>query len=184
MKLSIVRRPRNVAGSSLPRRLSRVMRTLWHVGCGVVIVRWRFPGIGAAAQRAEIERWSLRLLRILGAELRLHGAPAAWAGSVLITNHSSWLDIFALLATVPVRLVAKSEIRRWPVLGRLATGAGTLYIERGRGRHAHRTNHVIAQALRGGQTIGIFPEGTTSEGDVLLPFHAALFQPAVDAQAV
>jgi len=184
MKLSITGRAPEPQRCPLPRRLSRVVRTFWHVGRGLAILHWRFPRMGPAAQRAHIERWSRELLRILGTQLRLEGPPAAPAGSVLVMNHSSWLDIFALLATFPVRLVAKSEIRGWPVLGRLAVGAGTLFIERGRGRQAHRTNDLIAAALRSGQIIGIFPEGTTSEGDVLLPFHAALFQPAVSAQAL
>lgn len=167
----------------MSHRLFRIARVLSHVIGGLVMLRWRFPAIGAAAQRAEIERWSRRLLKIVGADLRVAGLPGAMAGSVLVMNHSSWLDIFAVLATAPVRLVAKSEIREWPFLGRLTAGAGTLYIERGRGRHAYRTNDVIAEAIRGGNNIGIFPEGTTSEGDVLLPFHAALFQPAIEAQA-
>ena len=181
MKLSINRAP--AGAGSVPRRLVRTLRVVWHILRGLLILRIAFPRMPAAARRAAVRRWSRRLLRILGARVRLEGPPLQAGGAVLILNHTSWLDVYAVLATRYVRFVAKSEIRSWPLIGLLAAGAGTLFMERGRGRHAHRTNDSIAAALRGGQTVAVFPEGTTSDGDVLLPFHAALFQPAVDAGA-
>jgi 1-acyl-sn-glycerol-3-phosphate acyltransferase len=93
------------------------------------------------------------------------------------------VDVYAILATTPARFVAKAEIRSWPMVGRLVEGVGTLFLERKRNSHAHQTGARIADAIRSGDTIAICPEGTTSVGDVLLPFHAALFQPAVETGA-
>jgi 1-acyl-sn-glycerol-3-phosphate acyltransferase len=106
------------------------------------------------------------------------GTPAL--GSLLLINHTSWLDVFSIAAVVPARFVAKAEIGRWPVFGWLAIVVGTLFVERGRRHAVMRTNQAVAERLRSGQLIGIFPEGTTTDGSRLLPFHANLVQPAID----
>jgi 1-acyl-sn-glycerol-3-phosphate acyltransferase len=79
--------------------------------------------------------------------------------------------------------VSKSDVKQWPVIGTLSTGAGTLYIERERRRDAMRVVHHMTEALRGGDLIGVFPEGTTSDGRGLLPFHANLLQAAIAVEA-
>jgi len=101
-------------------------------------------------------------------------------GALLLINHTSWLDVFSIAAVVPARFVAKAEIGRWPVFGWLAIVVGTLFVERGRRHAVMRTNQAVAERLRSGQLIGIFPEGTTTDGSRLLPFHANLVQPAID----
>jgi 1-acyl-sn-glycerol-3-phosphate acyltransferase len=104
-------------------------------------------------------------------------------GSLLLINHTSWLDVFSIASVVPARFVAKAEIGRWPVFGWLAILVGTLFVERGRRHAVVRTNQAVAERLRSGQLIGIFPEGTTTDGSRLLPFHANLVQPAIDLGA-
>jgi 1-acyl-sn-glycerol-3-phosphate acyltransferase len=81
------------------------------------------------------------------------------------------------------RFVAKAEVRRWPLIGTLATGGGTLYIERESRRDALRVVHHMADSLRAGDILAVFPEGTTSDGVQLLPFHANLIQAAISAGA-
>jgi 1-acyl-sn-glycerol-3-phosphate acyltransferase len=88
-----------------------------------------------------------------------------------------------MLAARPARFVSKSEVKAWPVVGKLVTGAGTLYIERERKRDAMRVVHDVAAALKAGDVIAFFPEGTTSPGHAVLPFHANLLQAAISAQA-
>jgi 1-acyl-sn-glycerol-3-phosphate acyltransferase len=102
---------------------------------------------------------------------------------MFVLNHVSWLDIFLLDAVLPVTFVAKSEIGAWPLVGTLVTRAGTLYIERGSKSAARRTSERVAEALRNERPIAIFPEGTTSHGESVQRFHAALFQPAVDTSS-
>jgi 1-acyl-sn-glycerol-3-phosphate acyltransferase len=102
---------------------------------------------------------------------------------MLVLNHISWLDIFVINARSPATFVAKSEIRDWPIVGWLCTLVGTLYIERGKPSAARRASRAIVTELERGSLIAVFPEGITTFGRNLEPFHAALFQPALDAGA-
>ena len=77
------------------------------------------------------------------------------------------------------RFVSKADVKHWPVLGRLVDAADTLYLERERRRDAMRVVHRMSEALAAGDTVAVFPEGTTGEGRDLLPFHANLLQAAI-----
>jgi 1-acyl-sn-glycerol-3-phosphate acyltransferase len=102
----------------------------------------------------------------------------------MIANHISWLDIPAVHAVAPrARFVSKADVRRWPVLSRLVDAADTLYLERERRRDAMRVVHQMSEALSAGEMVAVFPEGTTGEGHVLLPFHANLLQAAIAIEA-
>ena len=102
---------------------------------------------------------------------------------LLAANHISWLDIVVMHAGRHCRFVSKAEVRHWPLIGTLATAAGTLFIERESRRDAMRVVHHMAERLQAGDVLAIFPEGTTSNGVKLLPFHANLFQAAIAANA-
>ena len=165
--------------SALPRVLWRLARVLVHVALGMAVMALRFPSLDAAGRQARIQWWSAGLLRAIGVGLRVQGTARPGA-TLLVANHVSWLDIAALHAAVPqARFVSKADVRRWPLLGWLVAGAGTLFIERDRKRDALRVVHAMAEALRDGQTVGVFPEGTTGPGPELLPFHANLLQAAI-----
>lgn len=115
----------------------------------------------------------------MGVGLQVRGTPRPGA-TLLLANHVSWLDIAALHAAVPhARFVSKADVLHWPLLGWLVAGAGTLFIERERKRDALRVVHMMAEALQAGQTVAVFPEGTTGPGPELLPFHANLLQAAI-----
>ncbi len=138
----------------------------------------------ARRQRA-LQRWSAGLVRHLAANLAVHGMPPQHhAGSfLLVANHVSWLDIFAINAAVPTRFVAKSEVRNWPLVGWLCVKADTLFIERDRRRDLARLDSSIAAALQAGAGMGVFLEGTTTDGTRVLPFHSSLLRPAQQAGA-
>ena len=107
------------------------------------------------------------------------GTPRPGA-TLLLANHISWLDIVAIHAVAPqARFVSKADVLAWPLLGWLIKGAGTLFIERERKRDALRVLHQVAEALKAGDTVAVFPEGTTGDGATLLPFHANLLQAAI-----
>ena len=164
------------------RALGRLLRVLLHALGGWWTVRFVFPHLTPAQRDGRVRRWSAVMLRRLGVRLQVHGAPPPGGGAVLLVcNHLSWLDILALHATLPARFVAKSDVRHWPLLGAMASGAGTLYIERERARDAMRVVHRMADALRAGETVAVFPEGTTGDGEALRPFHANLLQAAISA---
>ncbi|MDB5998531.1 MAG: hypothetical protein JWP52_230 [Rhizobacter sp.] len=141
-----------------------------------------FPRLSPVQRMAYVRAWSADMLRALDIELQSTGTPVE--GPVLIVaNHVSWLDILAVNAVQPARFVSRAAVRHWPVLGFLVASGGTLFIERERKRDALRVVHQIADGLRQGQTLAVFPEGTTSDGRALLPFHANLLQAAIVTQA-
>lgn len=169
------------AAPSLARRLRaawRLARGTLHLLWGVLLVTATFGRADAAARARHTQRWSATFLRLFGVRLLVQGTPRPGA-KLLVVNHVSWLDIMAIDAVIPARFVAKSEVRHWPVFGQMATGIGTLYIERERPRDAMRVMHQMASALQAGETLAVFPEGTTSDGHTLLPFHANLLQGAI-----
>lgn len=167
------------------RRWTRITRFALHLARGVLIAALLFPLQSAQRRKREVEHWSLQLLSLLGVRLFLHGMPPVLGGRplMLVANHVSWLDIFAINAIVPARFVAKAEVRRWPVVGWLSARAGTLFIERGRRHDAARVNEAVGAALAAGDVFAVFPEGTTTDGSTLLKFHASLLEPALKAGA-
>ena len=162
----------------------RLLLATLHALHGVVLVLAVFPRLNPAQRRQRVQWWSARMLRQLGLRLEVVG-PSRPAGGTLITaNHISWLDIMAIHAVCPqARFVSKSDVKAWPLLNRLIDSAGTLYIERANRRDAMRVVHQVSAALQAGDVVAVFPEGTTSDGHALLPFHANLLQAAVAAQA-
>jgi len=161
------------------RALWRLVRTGLHVLRGIAIVALRFPSLDEAGREKQIGRWSAGLLRVAGLRLHARGLPHAGA-TLVLANHVSWLDIAAIHAILPqARFVSKADVLRWPLLGWLIRSVGTLFIERERKRDALRVVHQVAQALRDGQTVAVFPEGTTGDGRTVMPFHANLLQAAI-----
>lgn len=159
------------------------MRLVFHLLAGVVKAALLFPRAGRARRADLIRRWSARVLAILDIRLIVKGnAPDSSTASVMfVANHISWLDIYLLDAVCPVRFVSKAEVRAWPVIGWLAARIGTLFIERARRHDTARANQAVADALRQGDCVAVFPEGTTSNGTLLRPFHASLLQSAIDS---
>lgn len=161
----------------------KILRTLVHVLAGWLTIRLRFPRWNQQRRDAEVQAWSQRLLRILGVPLHVHGRPPVQGPMLLVANHLSWLDIVVLHAARHCRFVSKSDVKHWPLVGTLATGGGTLYIEREKRRDAMRVVHHMAESLKAGDVVAVFPEGTTGDGKALLPFHANLIQAAISAHA-
>jgi 1-acyl-sn-glycerol-3-phosphate acyltransferase len=158
----------------------RVLRVLWHGLHGLAIVLARFPSYNAAARHARIRWWSAKLLRLMGLALHVGGLTPKAGAKLVVCNHVSWLDIAAIHAVIPeAHFVSKSDVQAWPLIGKLVAGAGTLFIEREKKRDALRVVHQMAAALQRGETVAVFPEGTTGDGRTLLPFHANLLQAAV-----
>ena len=171
--------------TSYPKRLARYIRLVLKLVSGVITVLFLFPVYSREKRWRAIQRWSRGVCRIVCLELKVIGAPPAAGRSLLaVGNHVSWLDIHVIHSAWRVRFVAKSEVRRWPVIGWLAARTGTLFIDRRRRRHAASINRAIHDAFAAGDAVAVFPEGTTTEGTQLLRFHASLLQPAVDEGAL
>jgi len=145
-------------------------------------VAFVFPFLPRAARLALKARWSRQLLDALGIGLRVAGAPAA--GGLVVANHISWLDIYAINALAPTAFVAKDEVRAWPLIGWLCVKTETIFLERGSRAGAVKAKEHMTAALDRRWRVGVFPEGTTGYGNTVLPFHGALFQAAIDAGAL
>jgi 1-acyl-sn-glycerol-3-phosphate acyltransferase len=102
---------------------------------------------------------------------------------MIVANHISWTDIHALNSIIPLRFVAKSEIKRWPVFGYLARKANVLFIDRDKRHDAARIVHITSKSLLDGDNLCIFPEGTTTDGTKMMPFKSSIIQAAIQAKA-
>ncbi len=162
--------------------LFRAARFIVHLGYGLGIAFF-FPWIGARLRRRILQVWSRGLLQIFNVHIEIAAADPLHRlkHGLIVTNHISWLDVFVLNAVIPMRFVAKSEVRSWPVIGWLCARAQTLFIERGKARSAARINVHLVSLLQQGGCLAVFPEGTTTDGTTVAHFHSSLLQPAIDA---
>lgn len=182
----------------------RLLRVALHIVRGLLISTLVFPWVSVAGRQRRVQRWSAQLLEIFRVSLEVLAlqngavtsaaaaaqsfAPVAPAPSIpalgpglVVANHVSWLDIFVINSMEPARFVAKSDIRDWPLLGYLCARSGTIFISRGKARDVRKTFKNLVGSIEAGERVAFFPEGTTAAQGSLLPFHANLFEAAIDA---
>ncbi|WP_326574411.1 1-acyl-sn-glycerol-3-phosphate acyltransferase [Streptomyces sp. NBC_00481] len=162
--------------AALPRAAARFTAVVALVAVGVLVRL-----VGLRVPPGVVRRWCRWTVRASGVRIRISGAAPPTGGLLLVANHVSWLDIPLLGAVRPARMLAKSDIRRWPVLGALVARGGTLFIERDRIRALPETVARVAEVLRGGAAVVAFPEGSTWCGRAQGRFRRAVFQAALDA---
>ncbi|WP_082373747.1 1-acyl-sn-glycerol-3-phosphate acyltransferase [Nocardia sp. NRRL S-836] len=172
--------PRTVGGF---RQAWRAFTAVTALLCGVwLALALLLPG---RHRETLVRLWFHAVLRAFGVRLEVHGARKFQAtpqrGVLVASNHVSWLDELAIDAVQPIKLVAKKDIKGWPVLGRIITAVGTVYLDRERLRELPRTVEELAVKLRNGSAVGIHAEGTTWCGLASGRYKPALFQAALDA---
>ncbi|WP_072394729.1 lysophospholipid acyltransferase family protein [Hyphomicrobium sp. CS1GBMeth3] len=123
-----------------------------------------------------------QVCRLLGVRLTIDGAVAQNRPVLLVANHTSWLDIPVLSAVAPVSFVAKKEVGRWPFVSSLAKLQRTVFVDRERRSAVGETTNEIMARLKTGDTIVLFAEGTSSDGNRVLPFRTSLFAAAKPSQ--
>lgn len=176
-----------MAPASLPKRIARVVVRLtglaWGIaGCLTEYFLRRLAGGLSEQTRIEVlHRWSKRTLPLMGVKIEAEGS--AGSAGLIASNHLSYLDIIVYSAIAPCAFISKLEVRSWPAVGWIATRAGTIYLDRSRRSETHSIQPEIQSALAAGLRLFLFPEGTSSDGSRVLPFHSSLFQPAIDLQA-
>lgn len=145
-----------------------------------------YPRLDRTRQQRMLKAWSRELLSILNIRIRIsgHQRPGAAVGCMMVANHVSWLDIFALNAIQPAHFIAKAEVRAWPLIGWLCERSGTIFVDRAMRRDTAEVNRRATSLLRRGECIGLFPEGTTTDGSRVGHFHPALMQPMIDADVM
>ncbi|MGH8046746.1 MAG: lysophospholipid acyltransferase family protein, partial [Chthoniobacterales bacterium] len=130
------------------------------------------------ARRARwMQRLSRRILRVLGAKVKIHGAIPT--EGLIVSNHLGYLDVFVIGSAIPAIFVAKSEVNDWPVIGLLCRLSGTIFVERGRRTSVSESLPQIRKRLDAGLPVVIFPEGTSSAGSTVLPFKTSLLEAGV-----
>ncbi|MDN3026973.1 lysophospholipid acyltransferase family protein [Streptomyces sp. S.PB5] len=165
------------SGTAVPRAVLRLAAVLTLVLAGVLL-----SPLGGLIPAGLVRRWCRWIVRAAGVQVRVTGTAAPTGGLLLVANHISWLDIPLLAAVRPARMLAKREIRQWPVAGALAA-RGALFIDRERLRALPDTVARIARSLRDGHAVAVFPEGSTWCGRAHGTFRRAVFQAALDAGA-
>ncbi|WP_158904654.1 1-acyl-sn-glycerol-3-phosphate acyltransferase [Burkholderia sp. L27(2015)] len=162
----------------------RKLRLLLHIFRGVLMAALMYPRATPERQQMLIRDWSQCMLKLCGITLVVHSnGETLERGAMVVGNHISWIDIYVIDAWRPTPFVSKAEIADWPVIGWLAKTIGTVFIQRGKRSDAKKIMHQLADILRGGGLITVFPEGTTTDGLAVQPFHTNLFQAAVYAEA-
>lgn len=163
-------------------------RSAWHL----LLLLWTalhcwlaFLGLGrnpdVPARAAWLHRWCGKALARLHVNLQVSGPVPP--GGLIVSNHLSYLDIMVFSAIAPCVFVSKREVRGWPLFGRLATLAGTVYVDRARASDTPRVNDELAATLTQGVRAVLFPEGTSSDGRQVLPFRSPLLEAAVATES-
>jgi 1-acyl-sn-glycerol-3-phosphate acyltransferase len=162
----------------------RLLRLAMHLCVGLIKCGLLFPFLDHAGRERRIQRWSAQLIAICGVSLQVsHTAQAEPVSpALIICNHISWLDIFVINSVHACRFVAKSDIRDWPLIGWLCDKSGTIFIARGKQRDVRRIYAGLVRSIHDGERVAFFPEGTTAPQGTVLPFHANLFEAAIEAQ--
>jgi len=162
----------------------RLVRVLCHIVYGMLLA-CLYPLLHKSFQYHIVKSWSRELLQMMqiGLEADESDYSTSERGQLVVANHISWLDAVALNAVTPSFFVAKAELLDWPLLGWMCKRIGTLFIKRDARRDAARINREIAEMLRQGENIALFPEGTTTDGRQLCHFHSSLLQGAIDVDA-
>ncbi|MEO1549824.1 MAG: lysophospholipid acyltransferase family protein [Pseudomonadota bacterium] len=144
----------------------------------VLISRWVEPRGRSPVWLTMAHLWGKVCLWLCGARVRREGVPIDTG--LLMSNHTGWIDIFALLAAERVVFVSKAEVARWPVVGPLSRQIGTVYIERRRSQAKQQQSQLLTP-LGEGRRVVLFPEGTSTDGQRVLPFRSSLFAAAQEA---
>lgn len=154
---------------------------------GLLTVLLAFPFMKPKRRDKTMQAWSRLLMSSCGVQVRLNRnrrdgeINADTYGHMLVANHITWLDIFVINSVAPTCFIAKADIAAWPLIGTLVKRVGTLFLERGKRHAVHDMIKQVEAALKEGRRIAVFPEGTTSDGTHLLPFHGNLIEAAVQA---
>jgi len=159
-----------------------VARLLWLIAelalAALNYARWcGLAGNCSGSKRAAwLQHSSRRVLRIFKTDIRTSGSVPK--SGLLVSNHLSYVDILVIASITPAMFVAKREVKSWPVFGFFARLAGTLFVDRERRARVGQTTNEIQAALDEGALVVVFPEGTSSGGETVLPFKSSLLEPA------
>jgi lyso-ornithine lipid O-acyltransferase len=161
---------------AIRRIVTAVLFTLLCIPIQAVLIQ--FPG---SAKNNFARFYHRSLCWLIGLKLRVIGTPWQQPRTLYVSNHSSWLDILVLGATLDARFVSKAEVAGWPLIGWVAKLGRSIFVSRNRGRTGSEVQDLRGR-IEAGDSVILFPEGTTSDGARVLPFRSSFFSVA-DAAA-
>ena len=177
----------DITATNIVTRHFRIIRIACHTLLGVILATIALPLANKQHKAKLIQWWCKHLLAAFNLRVISYGnvpePNTQLNNAMFVANHISWTDIHALNSIVAIRFIAKSEIRNWPIFGYLVSRANTLFIDRSKKKDAKRTIDIALKSLQDGDTLCLFPEGTTTDGTLMQPFKSSLLQAAIEAQS-
>ncbi len=167
-----------------------------HTIVGLILAALVLPFISKVTNLKLIKWWCGGLLRAFNIKVLLHGKlPSSdTASTMFVANHISWSDVHAINSIIPIRFIAKSDIKSWPVFGYLVRRSNAIFVERGKRQEAGRIVELTRDSLLAGDNVCFFPEGTTTDGTginkngqkgpLILAFKSSVLQATIDANAI
>jgi 1-acyl-sn-glycerol-3-phosphate acyltransferase len=151
--------------------------------CCLIAVQWVLAVLKLPGRRPVALAYYRFLCALLRVRVRAFGERVHEGRVLILANHLSWLDILVIGSIIPAAFIAKREVRSWPLVGRAASLQHTIFVDRTRRQQTGTANAEIAQRLAEGDPVVLFAEGTSSDGNRVLPFRSALVGAANDALA-
>jgi 1-acyl-sn-glycerol-3-phosphate acyltransferase len=155
-------------------RLGFVIAVFAGGAASLAVIQWCLRVLGSPAQPRISMAFYRVLRRLLRLRVRVTGTPVTTQPVIFVANHASWVDIAAIGSILPTHFVAKREVRSWPLIGLTAELTGTVFVDRARRQQTGEVNAEIARRLAEGRSVVLFAEGTSSDGNRVLPFRSAL----------
>ena len=155
-------------------RAALIIAAFFIVTLPCMAVQWLFLKLRLPAARSFPHRYHRFVALLFGMQIKVVGKPVSGEGVLIVANHTSWADIVIFSAVAPISFVAKSEVAAWPFFGTLARLQRTVFVERQRRSATGETRDAIRDRLLAGDALVLFPEGTSHDGNRVLPFKSAL----------
>lgn len=144
-------------------------------------IQWLLNKLGVGVAKTYPHTYHRFLCHLFGIRVHVVGKPIDLSGALIVANHTSYFDIVVLSAAAKVSFVAKQEVKSWPLFGLMASLQGSIFVNREKRSATAEASNLIRDRLKQGDTLVLFPEGTTADGNHILPFKSALMG-AVEAQ--
>ncbi|WP_143244784.1 lysophospholipid acyltransferase family protein [Basilea psittacipulmonis] len=154
----------------------RAILLIVHIILGLILAGLFYPILKQQYRDSITNGWSKILLKICGVTLRIKGNPVKDNAIMWVGNHVSWIDIFAYNSVRTTYFIAKKEIQSWPIVGKLVAWVGTVFIDRGHRQAIKQVSSEINRLYEQRACVGLFPEGTTSNGYGVKPFFSSLLE--------
>jgi 1-acyl-sn-glycerol-3-phosphate acyltransferase len=140
----------------------------------IIVLPFSILGVDSGKWRAFLlTKWGSTICKVIRLKIEVIGTPPE-PPFFMVSNHLSYIDIFALVSKTKSVFIAKSEVLSWPVFGFMSKTVGMLFVDRNKRTDVKRVNRMISERINDTQGVLLFPEGTTTSGETIKPYKASL----------